>query len=290
MKYSIILPTRNRRLMLMRALDALGAQRGPGPEFEVIVIDNGSTDGTARALAERRDGFPLRILYEPEPNRARARNAGLNAASGDIAVFIDDDVIVPPHFLAAHAAVHREPGSLAVTGPILNVDSLEDRPKPAWRHRSRAFFCTCNASVPLAELRHAGRFDEAFTGYGWEDTELGVRLRERGLKHRFAWEAYAYHLKPHAGERLDEAERRIREKARMALLFTKKQPSMRVRLATGNYRANLLRAALLNPRPLRPCFAALADAPRLPFALRAFARSQYLDGVYVDELRKGGGG
>jgi glycosyltransferase involved in cell wall biosynthesis len=289
MKCSIILPTRNRRVMLMRALDALGAQRG-APEFEVVVIDNGSNDGTARALAERRDGFPLSIVHEPEPNRARARNAGLEVATGDIAVFIDDDVIVPPHFLAAHAAAHREPGPLTVTGPILNIPSSEDRPKPAWRHLSRAFFCTCNASLPLVEVRQAGRFDPAFTGYGWEDTELGVRLRDRGLKHRFAWNAYAYHVKPHAWERLDEAQRRMREKARMALVFLAKQPSMRVRLATGNYRANLLRAALLNPRRLRPCFAALADAPKLPYALRAFARSQYLDGIYLDELRNGGRG
>jgi glycosyltransferase involved in cell wall biosynthesis len=287
MKCSIIIPTRNRRKTLMQTLDALNSQTD-APEFEVVVADNGSTDDSAQALAERRDGFVLRIVHEAQPNRARARNVALAAASGDIAVFIDDDVIVPPQFLGAHIAAHRATGNAVVTGPILNVPSLEHRPKPDWRNVSRAFFCTCNASAPIAEIRACGGFDDAFTGYGWEDTELGVRMRHRGLIHAFAWDAYVYHLKPRGWESLQEAERRMREKARMAVLFTAKQPEARVRMATGNYRINILRSSLLNPRWTRALSGKLAAEERLPFALRAFARGQYLDGIYIDELRKGG--
>ncbi len=74
----------------------------------------------------------------------------------------------------------------------------------------------------------------------------------------------------------------------MALLFGTKQPETRVRMATGNYRANLLRSSILNPRRFRALSAKLAADERLPLVLRAFARNQYLDGIYVDELRNGG--
>ena len=287
MMLSVIIPTHNREATLMQTLDALQAQTH-APDFEVIVVDNASSDGTQAMLAQRRDPFLLRTLFEGEPNRARARNAGIDAAQGEIVVFIDDDVLAPPQFLSAHAVAHRGDGAFAVTGPIMNVISFEHRPRPGWKNLSRAFFCTCNASVSLAALRKAGGFDERFNRYGWEDTELGVRLRHDGLTHRFAWDAYVHHLKPPGWESLEEAERRMREKARMAVLFTKKQPEMRVRLATGNYRVNRLRGALLAPAWLQPFAAKIAEDGNLPHSLRAFARGHYLDGVYIGELRREG--
>jgi hypothetical protein len=79
----------------------------------------------------------------------------------------------------------------------------------------------------------------------------------------------------------------MREKARMAVLFTKKQPETRVRMATGNYRINRLRGALFSPKWLRQYAAKIAEDQAMPYVIRAFARSQYLDGIYVDELRLG---
>ena len=272
--------------MLMQTLDALN-QQTHAPTFEVLVVDNGSSDDTKELLAARRDVFFLRVLSEPQPNRARARNVGIEAAEGEVAVFIDDDVLVPPHFLSAHQLAHNSGRALAVTGPILNVPSFDHRPRPDWRNLSRAFFCTCNASVSLAALRKVGGFDEAFHSYGWEDTELGVRLRHIGLTHHFAWEAYVRHLKPPGWETLEEAERRTREKARMALIFSEKQPELRVRLATGNYRLNRLRGAVLAPQWMLPLAAHVANNTTFPQPLRAFARGHYLDGVYIAELRQG---
>ena len=98
MRLSVVIATKDRAELLDGALAALAAQQG-APLHEVIVVDNGSRDHT-REVAARRG---VRYAFVAEPNRARARNAGVALAAGSLIVFIDDDVIVPPGFLAAHA-------------------------------------------------------------------------------------------------------------------------------------------------------------------------------------------
>ena len=152
--------------------------------------------------------------------------------------------------------------------------------------RRAHFFCTCNASVPLASLRIAGGFDEHFDRYGWEDTELGVRLRKNGVRRVFAWDAYVHHLKPPGWESLEAASRRTLEKARMATAFVTKQPQTRVRLATGNYILNRLRGAIVAPEWMLAVTAGIAANEQAPGVLRAAARAHFLDGLYVAELRR----
>lgn len=288
MKFSIVIPTRNREQLLRRTLLALAAQT-QAPPFEVLVVDNGSGDGTAAVLAEPPAGLVLHALHEPVANRARARNRAVNVAIGEFLLFIDDDVIVPPHFVAAHAAA-QDGSPAVVTGPIMNVADVDTRRQPAWYNHSRAYFCTCNASVPAAAVRSAGAFDEGFSGYGWEDTELGVRLRRQGLTRRFAWQAYVYHLKPPGWEDLAQAERRMIEKGRMARRFVDKSGSWRVRLATGDYALNHLRGAVLGPPWTMPVARALAQAAGVPAFVRAAARGHYLDGRYRAALCEHEGG
>ena len=173
MKMSVVIATRNRAALLEGALASLRAQLG-APEIEAIVVDNGSSDDT-RAVAERH-GATYR--FEAQPNRALARNVGIAAATGEIVLFVDDDVVLPPYFVAAHARTHGAGiFPLVVTGPIINVPSADVRPVPTFVNGSNAYFCTCNVSVPRSALDAVGRFDESFDKYGWEDTELGVRLR-----------------------------------------------------------------------------------------------------------------
>jgi GT2 family glycosyltransferase len=171
-----------------------------------------------------------------------------------------------------------------VSGPILNVPAAEDRPVPSAANFSRAFFVTCNVSVPRASLREAGGFDEAFDLYGWEDTELGARLRDCGVRRAFAWDAYLWHIKPPTPESLEDALGKAIEKARMAARFVRKTPTARVKLATGAYALNLLRARVLAPGLAQPLLAGLASSPRLPGALAQAARGMLLDSVYTEEL------
>jgi glycosyltransferase involved in cell wall biosynthesis len=284
MDCSIVIATKDRERYLERALASLEGQIG-APSFEVVVVDNGSSDGTAAVARRYGERLQLRYVNEPEPNRGRARNRGVASATGEYLLFCDDDVQAPPGWVAAHAAAHRD-GDLVVNGPILNVPSYEARPKPAAANYSGAFLCTCNASLRKRSFERAGGFDEGFDLYGWEDTELGVRLRNAGLRRLFAWDAYIWHIKPPAEQTLAVESAKALARARMARRFVGKHPSRRARLATGAYALNLVRGRYLVPDPLLAICAGVATAERAPAWLRAFARAQFLDALYTRELSR----
>ncbi|HYW55113.1 MAG TPA: glycosyltransferase, partial [Dongiaceae bacterium] len=184
MKFSVVIATKDRAALLDAALASLRAQEG-APEYELVVVDNGSSDATPDVARKHGASY----AFVAEPNRGKARNAGIALATGDAIAFVDDDVVTPPQFLAAHAQAHRdEIFPLAVSGPILNVADPSQRPEPTPANFSRAFFVTCNVSVRAASLRAVGGFDEDFDLYGWEDTELGARLRAHGVRRGFAWD------------------------------------------------------------------------------------------------------
>ena len=284
MRMSVIIATKDRAEYLDRALESLGKQIG-APSFEVIVADNGSTDATPQIVERARAQYPFEVVYvfEERPNRGAARNRGIKEARGYLIAFCDDDVYAPPGWLAAHEAAH-EASNLIVNGPIVNVPSYHERPKPVLANYSRAALCTCNVSIPRAALRAAGGFDEQFHLYGWEDTELGVRLSRAGLRSKFAWDAYIWHIKPPGQESLELEMRKALEKARMAARFVRKDSSLRVRSATGAHPVNLLRARVLER--MLPLYAGIASDERKPAALRALARAQLLDGIYTVELAR----
>jgi GT2 family glycosyltransferase len=285
MQFSVVIATRNRAEYLERALASLLQGQAAHPEFEVVVADNGSSDATPSVVAAIRQRFSdVRYVAVAEPNRGKARNLGAALARGEYLLFCDDDVIVPPHWIAAHAAAHRGAGERVVNGPIVNVASYETRPAPGAAHYSRAFLCTCNASLSRAAFESVGGFDEGFDLYGWEDTELGVRLRSAGLRWKFAWDAYLWHIKPPDHNTLPVESRKAVEKARMAARFLAKHPSRRARLATGAHPLNLLRARYLIPEPMLALCGGVATSRRAPAWLRAIARAQFLDAIYVREL------
>ncbi len=284
---SVIIATRDRAGYLRDSLSSLARQTAAG-RFEVVIVDNGSTDGTAQVIAQARDAasFAVRAIAVAEPNRARARNAGLADARGRIAIFCDDDTVAPAGFVAAHLAAH-ETRNRVVSGPIVNVTSPERLLPIRPRHFSRAFFCTCNVSVHKDAIEAVGAFDEGFNLYGWEDTEVGVRLRRAGLTQHFAWDAYIYHVKPPETTTLDRLTRLAREKGEMAARFVKKYPTVTVRLATGAYAANFARAAIVNAPPLRSLYARIASRAGPESATGRFAREALVDAAYVDAMRAG---
>jgi GT2 family glycosyltransferase len=284
MRISVIIATKDRSEYLARALTSLEEQIG-APSFELIVVDNGSSDDTKDVVRwqTERGRYPVTYVFEPQPNRGKARNRGIAVAQGYLVLFIDDDVQLPPGFLAAHEAAHAT-GNLVVNGPIINVPSYDDRPKPALANYSRAFLCTCNVSLPKQAIDAVGGFDEAFHLYGWEDTELGVRLREGGVHWRFTWDAYLWHIKSPVDNTLEVETRKVLERARMARHFLEKQASRRARMATGAHPVNLLRARYLLPDSLLAVYAGIATSEKAPEWMRSLARGQFLDGMYAREL------
>jgi glycosyltransferase involved in cell wall biosynthesis len=284
-RVSVVIATKDRERYLRSTLASLRAQSG-APPFEVIVVDNGSSDATKSVVdAYAADGLPARYVFEPEPNRGKARNRGVDAASGEYVLFCDDDVQLPGQWIAAHRAAHGD-GERVVNGPILNVESYAHRPAPRPLNYSRAFLCTCNASLSKRAFVDAGGFDEDFNLYGWEDTELGLRLRRLGLGWAFAWQAFLWHIKPPGENTLTVESRKAVERARMARRFVTKHPSRRARLATGAYALNLFRARYLLPDWLLGLYAGFATSARAPKWIVGLTRAQLLDAIYTRELAR----
>ena len=103
---SVVIPTYNRLPILEKCLRALESQRLSDAleGFEVVVVDDGSTDGTVDWLLHRQDEFPhVRLVQQEHGGPAEGRNRGVHHARGDVIVFIDSDLVVTEGFLVCHA-------------------------------------------------------------------------------------------------------------------------------------------------------------------------------------------
>jgi glucosyl-dolichyl phosphate glucuronosyltransferase len=118
---TVVVCTRDRVARLRECLAHLDAQVG-AHEIEVVVVDNGSTDGTGDEVVAWAAGDPARRrhLHEPRAGLSRARNRGVDAARGEVVLFIDDDALAPAGWVAAHlAAYDRDPGLAGAGGPVV---------------------------------------------------------------------------------------------------------------------------------------------------------------------------
>ncbi len=212
---SVVIPTRNRWQVLAATLDALAAQSRP--VLELVVVDDGSTDGTREALARRLDErplpFPVVSVRQGHAGQGAARNRGIARASGDLVLLLGDDVRPAPGCVAAHLAAHSSLGlDAAVVGPAWwDHDTMRVSPFLDFVQRDGAQFAwdrmvdgaevgfghfyTSNVSLPR-RVALAFPFDESFRAYGWEDIELGARLQAAGLPIVYRADAAARHHHP----------------------------------------------------------------------------------------------
>ena len=239
---SVVIPTYNRRPILEKCLLALEQQQTSGTpveRYEVVVVDDGSTDGTPTWLRQNTDRFAhVRLIEQVHGGPAEGRNRGVEHARGDVIVFIDSDLVVTPVFLAKHAEALQQSWSrtgdrLCFTyGAVINTANFEEPTKE--RHKLRdlswAYFATGNVAIDRSILQRSGLFDTGFRLYGWEDLELGERLRRMKVRLIKCPDAVGYHWHPALS--LDQIPRLIEvegERARMGLLFYRKHPTRRVR-------------------------------------------------------------
>jgi glycosyltransferase involved in cell wall biosynthesis len=249
---TIQLCTYNRAHLLARVLDACFEQDLAGlGDYEVVLVNDGSSDGTAEVIeaARRRARVPFTALSQVNAGLAAARNTGIAASSGGRLIFIDDDVLPMPNFVAEHLRAAQGRPHVVVRGAVIEVESFDRLPAPFWslRNYSANWFWTSNVSVSrerLDDVRIGERmwFDETFSEYGWEDIELGLRLREGGARAVFNKCALAFHYKPKAMRSdPEQTERRQRAQARTARILGRKHPGWRAQLATGD---NLVQRSL----------------------------------------------
>jgi glycosyltransferase involved in cell wall biosynthesis len=198
LRFSVIVPTYNRKNTLRRCLTAATGQ--DYPDYEVIVVDDGSTDGTGEMV--RRE-FPQARCFRQEENRgpAAARNCGIREASGEVVAFTDDDCLVPADWLRRLAdGYHRYPKVIGVGGYLeapnylLSNNILAQYERSVGRNHYGAadtevlgeFECpaggTNNMSYRRAALLNIGGFDETFPFAAGEDADLKWRLCQRGAR------------------------------------------------------------------------------------------------------------
>jgi len=237
MDFSIVIPTFNRLPMLLRVLEALERQQ-EGPDFEVVVVNDGSTDDTDRVLS-RRAG----IVYRAQPNSGpgRARNLGVSLARGQFVIFIGDDTVPEERFVAEHARVHRErdddpltaclgytgwPRGERVTAFMDYINDyglqfgyrlIEDGAVVPFN-----FFYTSNISIDR-QLLAEHPFDTTFPAAAWEDIELAYRLDKLGLKIHYNAKAVTRHYHPMS---VDSFARRQYTVGKSGAIFYRKHPEL----------------------------------------------------------------
>ncbi|MEX2195986.1 MAG: glycosyltransferase family 2 protein [Thermoleophilaceae bacterium] len=200
-RVSVVAATHNREARLAMLLDSLREQTLDRREFEVIIVDDASGDGTRELLAREleRGDLDLRVLHL-EANRGPgfARNQGWAMARGSLIAFTDDDCVAMPDWLQAGLVEHeREPGAI-VQGRTDPLPSELHLMGPFSRtleiHTLGPFFQTCNVFYPRSLLEDLGGFDGgSFSGPAGEDTDLAWRGIQRGAGTRFAGDAVIHH-------------------------------------------------------------------------------------------------
>lgn len=250
---TIQLCTYNRAALLERVLDACFEQNCDPESYEVVLVNDGSTDGTEAVIeqAKMRATCAFTVITQANAGLARGRNVGIEAARGERIIFIDDDVLPLPTFVGEHLLSHREHRNNIVRGGAINVESFDDLPPPLWsfKNYSGNYFWTTNVSVPIRTIRAIGGFNESFSEYGWEDIDVGLRLRFGGVKATFNPKALAYHYKPTLrGRDVEKAVRQAQAQARTAIMLAQLHPHWRTYLATGNNPLQRAYHALLRRR------------------------------------------
>jgi GT2 family glycosyltransferase len=205
--FSVIVPTYQRTASLERCLAALGAQTLERDRFEVIVVDDGSTEPPRAAVARAAGGgaMNVRLIEQANAGPASARNAGANAARGAYVAFTDDDCRPDVGWLLALDAMAARHPECAIGGRVVNalgegiystasqllIEFLYDYYNVD--ETGGRFFITSNLALPTQAFRQIGGFDTSFPLAAGEDRDLCDRWREAGLRMVYCDQAIVHH-------------------------------------------------------------------------------------------------
>jgi glycosyltransferase involved in cell wall biosynthesis len=302
--FSVVIPTYNRLPILEKCLKALEQQTlavdSPVTGYEVVVVDDGSTDGTIDWLQQNSATLPhVRLLTQAHQGPAAARNLGVEKAEGDTIIFIDSDLVVTASFLQSHGDKLIEGqqalGSdrLFIYGAVINTGNFEEPTAEPYKVTdfSNAYFATGNVSIARHWLIEAGLFDLGFHLYGWEDLELGVRLKNLGLKMIKCPAAVGYHWHPAFSlDRIPHLIDQEIQRGKMGVVFYQKHPTLEVKMMIQMTLLHrilwgvLSLGGLLNERTLKPAIQWLIDRgqPQLGEQVaRIFLNYYNVQGVYA---------
>ena len=247
MRLTVVMPTYNRSDLLGRSIRGLLEQTAAPRDYEIVVVDDGSTDATPEVL----DGVAapeerFRFYRQENKGPAAARNVGVINARGDIILFTGDDCLPDSHLIEEHLKAYDEAGDVGVIGLVTWHPEIEITPFMAFLETGPQFgfgqidnpedvpiwhFYTANCSVPRHWIEEAGGFDEDFRHAAFEDMELAYRMKTCGLRFIYREEAKTYHHHPTT---FQQHLRRQRVTGMSAALLYRKHPELKVDLGIAH--------------------------------------------------------
>ncbi len=301
MNVSIVIPTYNRKPILKKCLKALENQtlNNNISKYEVIVVDDGSTDGTTSWIKKNSDVLSHVVLYEQDHGGpALGRNLGVMKSKYEIIIFIDSDLVVLNDFISCHVNKllfywNKNNKKCFTYGSVINTSNFANPESEMYKLTdiSFAYFATGNVAISKELILNVGLFDTSFSLYGWEDLELGERLKKNGTKLVKCPEAIGFHWHPpfDCGQ-IESLISQEKERARMALIFYKKHPNLRVRFMIQLTPIHSLLweiiclGGLISIKRLLPLLTFLVNSGRNRIALEILRIPLNL--IYVKELRR----
>ncbi len=228
MRASIVIPTFNKASRLKYMLCGLQDQDIGKDEFEVIIINDGSTDDTEEVVKQFEDKINIKFIFEENSGQATARNKGIAIAQNEIILFLDDDILVGPDLVRLHVEEHSKNSNSIVLGKInlVPASNFDEVAKIIDSEGYQQAFCkiadyTCedwyldmveaiyrkglndiawicftggNSSIEKKDIENLHGFDTEFYRWGPEDIELGYRCKKAGLKFRYCNNLLGFHI------------------------------------------------------------------------------------------------
>ena len=230
---SIVIPTANDIHRLTLTLTSIAFQKADLNKVEVIVISKTDNPLLSSKVETFKGALDIRLYTQTGNSRANARNLGIKNSSGEIILFVDDDLILSPSFIDRHIQLHKNSSDLVVVGEVRNVFfsniekrfyailsnpfnqtyfyealktfEMKSKPHPYFSLTRIPFasginnipwigFGTNNASLRKEHLIRLKYFEESYEGWGLDNIEMGLRLYQMGLKYFYEPEAVNYHL------------------------------------------------------------------------------------------------
>lgn len=228
---SVIVPTYNRKHYLIKTLTAINHNDYPQDKIEVIVVDDGSSDGTKEELLKHQFSFSLKYVFQKDKGYrlAKARNEGIKLAESEIIILLDSDMVPSHNLISCHVNCLKRGNILSIghrkylsfhdlplgflKSKLHKIHTIKEAADPKtgktgdWRielylindylkkSKEPYWFCSGgNLAIRKADLLSAGLFHEKFNHWGREDNEWGYRLHKKGIKFVPNLGALAYHL------------------------------------------------------------------------------------------------
>lgn len=298
MKISIIIGSLNQRLVLEKTLYSLFYQTTPPSDYEIIVADSSSTDGTKEWANSLTPPCNFQFLSLQNKGKAHARNQGISHAKADIILITDADMIAKTNLIEEHLKAHQKSKTpscyegltynlkkLAWPTTSENIEPYIKRNYPAYAKLGWFYFLTGNLSLPKKLFEEMNGFSEEFIGYGWEDIELGYRLAQKKIPLFYLKSAINYHY--HVVEPSKQIDRNF-DKGVSAKIVLKKHPELKLFLGINPVSVGIYR--LLKKKPkiynwLQNQYKNPKNKVMENLSFYILGEYQYLDGLLTDLKR-----